>query len=76
MGSVLQVSQTNPSRDAINEAFKVYDETTADKCVEVWERELPIIPLVTRETAYAYRKGLNFEITFDNSFWPNCASWS
>ena len=68
----------NPSdlRDAINLAFTVYDEGTADAVVALWEQELPIIPLVTRETAFAYRKGLNFSLSFEGTLWPNAASWS
>ena len=62
-------------REAVNKAFEVYDEATADKAVELWERDLPIIPLVTRETAFMYRQGLTFELTFEGQFYPQQATW-
>ncbi len=64
-------------RTAIDEAFKVYDEATSDTVVELWNEEIPILPLVNIQVVYVYKAGLVGAESLDlnNIIHPGSCSW-
>ena len=62
--------------DAIDKAFTVYDEATSDAAVQLWDQEIPILPLVNVQQVYVYKAGLkNVNVQIDTTFWPGEMTW-
>ncbi len=72
---VTQIEKTGYPEDSelytiLNEAFRVYDDVTADEAIAAWTEELPIYYMVNVQNVYVYSSKIgNFSIDKNNCFW-------